>query len=298
MNTAEKGVDERGDKSAVRDKNLWLDKNVRRILLDERYAGVQVSGKTKKTGVGSLRSVPVPESEWIRVENAHEAIVPREVFELAQAVVRRFHKTGSDKRRSLFAGKLRCGHCGHALDLYNGSDPYYVCYDGRVAGDGKCFNGRIYVGDLKDIVLSSIRVEAEKALDARRRLLREAKRETLSGKNAVNELKKLAFQCERLRQRIFTLYEDYADGKISSDEYRSSKTDCSNELVGAESRIEELNRLLDSGSGKQRSINDIPLLTRISGASDVTEEMVGMIDRIVVFDAEHIEICFTFGDVI
>lgn len=292
-----KGLALRGDHSAVREDNLWMDNNVRRILTDERYTGVQVSGKTVKKCVGSPRSVPLPESEWIRAENAHEPVVSREVFDRAQAVVRRFHKTTAEKRRSMFAGKIKCGHCGHALDLCNSKDPYYVCYAGRLTEESRCFDGRLYVRDLKEYVLSAVKTEIKKALDVRQKRLRDMKRKTQAVNNGLNEAKKLASQCEQTRRRIFALYEDYADSKISMDEYSALKAKWSKDIEQAEARIAELNRRLDSGD-KREQADDIPLLRRILDAGDVTKEMAGLIDRIVVYNAEHMEICFTFGDVL
>jgi len=290
-----KGLTLRGNTAAVRDANLWLDNNVRRVLTDERYTGIQVSGKTKKPCVGSNRPISVPESEWIKVPDAHEAIVPLEVFEQAQRVIRRFRMPKTEKRHVLFAGKLKCGHCGHALDYCKTKNPYYVCYSGRLTDDYRCFTGRLYVSDLKELVFSAVRTETEKAQDAKRRSDRKAKA-ARPLREAAAELKKLSLQAGQLRRQGFTLYEEFMDGRIDKDEYMADKEKYTQELSRTENRIAELNRILDNKGDKKETAEHLSLLTRLVDAGDVTEDMVSLIDRIVVYDEEHIEICFTFGD--
>lgn len=297
MYRREKGYTLRGNKSAVRENNLWLDKNVRRILTDERYTGVQVSGKTTKKCVGSLNFVALPESEWIKAPGAHEAIISPELFARVQAGIARWQKKGKDKRRSLFAGKTKCGHCGHALDYADCKEPYYICYDGRLTEAARCWDGRLYIGDLKEYVLSAIKTEAKKALTSKQRFMRDALQKARSAKNALAEIKKLNLQSEQAQRRLFVLYEDFTDGKIDAEKYAALKSGISKELKQAKAMIEELNRRLD-GAETHASADDISLLQRIIDASEVTEEIVGMIDRVVVYDAEHIEISFTFRDMV
>ncbi len=66
----------------------WSRTTVSRILQNEMYTGVMVQGRRRKLSYKSDRLVSVPEGEWFRVENTHEAIITREDFEKARAIMK------------------------------------------------------------------------------------------------------------------------------------------------------------------------------------------------------------------
>ena len=66
---------------------LWPDSSVRRILRNEVYIGNMVQGKTTISyKISKCRTLP--KSDWIVVEDTHEAIIDRETFEKAQSRTR------------------------------------------------------------------------------------------------------------------------------------------------------------------------------------------------------------------
>lgn len=66
---------------------LWNKGTVSRILHNEMYAGTLIQGRRRKLSYKSRRSVKVPPEDWVRIEHAHEAIVPPDVFAKAQALL-------------------------------------------------------------------------------------------------------------------------------------------------------------------------------------------------------------------
>lgn len=287
----------RGTHSAVGEVNLWQDKNVRTILRDERYMGMQVSGKTRKPKPGSRNTVCLPESEWIKVPGAHDGIISADIFATAQAAITRFTKTGKRKCNALFARKVGCGICGHALEYAHRKDkPFYFCGSHSIDPDSKCFTGRLAVADIKAAVLPAIKIEAAKVLDMRQKRRNTASK-GMGDKDAVLlETKRLTAHTARLERQGIALYEEFADGRLDRDTYLAAKAGCAIELVRAESRLAELNAMLviqDTGSAIPK---DEAILQRVLAADDVTDEILALIERIVVYGQEHIEIRFTFGD--
>lgn len=72
----------------------WNARKVRYLLRREVYAGVHIGGLTRQLGIGrgSARR-ETPPSARIRVEDAHEPLVPRPLFDAAQKVIgRRSHE--------------------------------------------------------------------------------------------------------------------------------------------------------------------------------------------------------------
>ena len=69
-------------RSALKNTNaaLWSSPTVYQILHDQVYIGNMVQGKHKKISYKSEKTIWLPKSQWIVVENTHEAIIEREMF--------------------------------------------------------------------------------------------------------------------------------------------------------------------------------------------------------------------------
>lgn len=90
----------------------WQDSTIARILENPDYIGIQVCCKTHKPSYKSDLVVEVPEEERYRVEQAHEPIIDREIWEIVQrarANKRRPTKLGE---MDMLAGLVQCADCG------------------------------------------------------------------------------------------------------------------------------------------------------------------------------------------
>ena len=88
-------------------QNSWTSRTVRNILEQEIYTGKLVQGKTDTI---AHKQTPRDKSEWIVVENTHEAIISQELFDKAQvrlALLKNKHsqKTSTPYTENLFKGK-------------------------------------------------------------------------------------------------------------------------------------------------------------------------------------------------
>jgi DNA invertase Pin-like site-specific DNA recombinase len=77
----------RGAHKTTKDRIYWTGSSVLKIIRDERYTGVMVGSKARKANPGSRKTVALPESEWIRVPGAHEAIVSAAMYREANEAV-------------------------------------------------------------------------------------------------------------------------------------------------------------------------------------------------------------------
>lgn len=65
----------------------WHAKTVLRILRDETYTGTLVQGKTRRPNWRLRTALPVPQEDWHRTPNAHEAIVDSTSFAQVQDLI-------------------------------------------------------------------------------------------------------------------------------------------------------------------------------------------------------------------
>lgn len=118
----------------------WSATTIIRILQDETYTGTLVQGKQGTPHYKIKQMEQRPASEWVRVPDAHKALIARQDFELVQRI------KGLDTRTSpnedtvyLFSGILICGCCGSRMtrktNRANGKEyHYYYCPTGKKKG--------------------------------------------------------------------------------------------------------------------------------------------------------------------
>lgn len=118
----------------------WSATAIIRILKDETYTGTLIQGRQGTFNYKIKDVVDKPQSEWKRAEDAHEAIVSKQDFDLAQRIMRLDTRTapGSDAVY-LFSGILICGCCGARMTRktvpYKGKAYYYYyCPTGKKRG--------------------------------------------------------------------------------------------------------------------------------------------------------------------
>ncbi|MCL2165364.1 MAG: recombinase family protein [Oscillospiraceae bacterium] len=98
---------------------VWNDKTVRVILKNEVYIGHTVQNKAKKVNYKLDKQVNLPSSQWIKVENTHEPIIPLEDFQAVQALLEKKSHPNKGGTMHLFTGFVFCGHCGTPYSYTN-----------------------------------------------------------------------------------------------------------------------------------------------------------------------------------
>ena len=90
----------------------WTSDMIRKIVDDKTYIGCMVYGKTRIPDPGTGKEAAVPRDQWKVMENHHEPIVSKEVFEKAQSLQIRYTKKSKfDRETTLLGGYVKCGNC-------------------------------------------------------------------------------------------------------------------------------------------------------------------------------------------
>ena len=301
----------------VDDIPLWRMANVSKILRDERYTGKLITGTKKRMTVGGRKTKPVPKSDWIVIPNAHEPIVSQENFDKVQELRGPYNQRSIKKvNANIFAGKIFCGHCRHALRRYGGLEPKYICQSHRETQNKKCLPDEIYEVLLKDIVLTAVKQEVSlvTAIKQEVSLVTAAKQEVslaYSAKrqaeefngmlhreceNQSGEIKRLSDDVRRLKNNRESLFEDYSDGRITKEQYVLTKSAQADKIRQIESDIVRLSDKLFKQNQNTWHNERHEMLKPFDNLSEVTPEMTALVDGIYVFDSTHIEIKFSFTD--
>ena len=136
----------------------WVKDTIRHMIRNPHYAGYVEFNKIKTTqflenGKVVTKKITQPDEEVIIAEGKHEAIISRETWEKAKAMVARNPRVNHEKElKNPFSGIAVCKNCGLALRLH----PYKVAEDRMECKQRpKCYKSVKY-GAFYDAVLFAL----------------------------------------------------------------------------------------------------------------------------------------------
>lgn len=282
-------------------KAVWSHVSVRRILKNEIYLGVMIQGKRTTPNYKTKTVVTKAESEWLRVEGTHEAIISVRDFELVQELLRDdTHCRAGDITVPVYAGRIYCGDCGAAAVRktvsYAGKRyVYYVC-NANKHDKTVCSRHSIREDILGQVIYQTVRHQIDLLLDVDKAL---RQFENLSWEK--HKLKQLDASIEIQEEVVrknntlrLGIYEDLRAGLLDRSEYESLKKELAERIAEATAAIEKLNKekreILD-GVSKQQSW--IEQFRQYENVTELTRPMViHLIERINIFEDSNIEIVF------
>ena len=282
-------------------KAVWSHVSVRRILKNEIYLGVMIQGKRTTPNYKTKTVVTKAESEWLRVEGTHEAIISVRDFELVQELLRDdTHCRAGDVTVPVYAGRIYCGDCGAAavrktVSYAGRRYVYYVC-NANKHDKTVCSRHSIREDILGQVIFQTVRHQIDLLLDVDKAL---RQFENLSWEK--HKLKQLDASIEIQEEVVrknntlrLGIYEDLRAGLLDRSEYESLKKELAERIAEATAAIEKLNKekreILD-GVSKQQSW--IEQFRQYENVTELTRPMViHLIERINIFEDSHIEIVF------
>lgn len=93
----------------------WTTAQVKHILSDEVYIGHSAHNCQSNISFKNKKKVRKPKEEWYKVENTHEPIVSKELWEQVQSHIQSRKRPKKDGETQIFAGLLKCADCGWGL---------------------------------------------------------------------------------------------------------------------------------------------------------------------------------------
>lgn len=276
-----------GREHATRNPNHpydWSSGTVARILENEDYIGNQISCKTHKISYKSDLVLSVPDEEQVRIDGAHEPIIPKELWDIVQEI--RAHKRRPTKmgEMDMLSGLVCCADCGHTHHLcrcgkWEESKYTYVCgtYHGH---KDECTPHTIKAVHLKMLVLHAIQ-----AVCASTKKDREAFLARLLSKQSKEAKKKIAEKRKDLEQAkhrlgeldgyIATSFEKLASGILTDEQFMLLGDRYNKEKEELESSIPVMERELDEAEKNVDSAYQfLAIVDRYTDIQELTPEIV------------------------
>ena len=223
----------------------WNGPTVSKILENEVYLGNTVNLKYTTISFKNKKKIERPESEQLRFEHTHEALVDKETWEIVREI--RAHKrrrTNMDEQ-DMFSGLVYCADCGSTMTLSRAhtmkeSQYNFTCQNHRKNGKDVCSPHYIRESVLAKVILNDIRwithfARQNEVLFAQHigmKRTREAQKEINALQKRIDADERRNAELTRLFKR---LYEDSALDRIPDEQYRI----LSNEYLSEQKRIRE-----------------------------------------------------------
>ena len=293
----------------VNPKAVWTAKAVTRILTNEVYTGVLVQGKQTTPNHKVKVRQEVDETDWIRVENAHESLIDRVLFDIVQNLMGRDTRTSPNETQVFpLSGLVYCGDCGHPMvrkiSRYTKKEKadtaqtygYFLCSE--KCGKGGCSWHRISENDLMGAVLGAVNLHIQKVLDVQEALkqIENAPSRQLMIQKYLERLSMKEEERKKAERLKIGIYEDLKDGLLDKEEYQKLKAEFDSRIAEADAAVKELKRQITELEGS-RSANApwMSYFQQFGRLEQLTRWAAAIIiNKILVYEDNRIKITFNF----
>lgn len=277
-------------------KTKWSAVAVKRILSNENYIGTLVQGKEEKVNYKVKKTVKKPKEEWTKVQDAHEAIVSKEDFEIVQDLLMIDTRAGGgEKKAHIYAGLLFCGDCMEPMirrvNRYKGKETVsFICSTKNKSGE--CTRHTISEETLNHLVLTGLRTQVSLFL-SKSRVLSSIEQMEVHFEEVVafdKEIERLHSEQDKYLGLRAGLYEDLKKQIITEDDFKNFREIYEKryqELQQAITRQEEtIKRLFKSGVTAGINLERMKTLMQVTELDRMT--LVSLVKRILVYEDKRV----------
>lgn len=239
----------------------WSNSHVLKILKNEKYVGDLVQKKTFTPDyLTHTKKYNYGEEELVVIENHHEPIIDRDLWNLVQSEINRRNRHGTlgarHSNRYVFSGRIKCGVCGASFisrqkKRKNGpAARYWSCYNAAMDGaqhpdpQGNtigCSIGRMLRDDqAMDILkqcLTSLRMNCNWVIQRVAGITLEAIQAGESG--TAGNTERLEFEINQLMKKKEDVLEAFFSKSITKEEMRMMNARYDNQIDTLRSQLDD-----------------------------------------------------------
>lgn len=272
----------------------WSAKAVNRIIENEVYIGNTLQGKSITLNYKNKKQIGKEKEKWIRVENTHEAIVSKEVFAIANTMLKRDlnNSRGKDKI-DIFTGMLFCKECGSSLirrtvKYREREEVFYICskYNKEKSCSRHSIKEETLIKAMSKIIKSYIEFNEKlyskvQLIDINRNLK----------DNQIPILKREKAMTEEL---LSSLYLDLKEDVINKEEYQLFRKNYMEKLTKIDESIQyRLKRQEDTKYKIDENKSWIIDINKYKNLSEIDRlSVVMLIDKIFIAEDKTIDVRF------
>lgn len=267
----------------------WSSGSVSKILENEVYLGHTVNLRYTTISFKNKKRVVRPESEQLRFEHTHEALIDETTWKIVQEIRQHKRRRTNMDEQDMFSGLVYCMDCGSTMTLSRAhtmseSQYNFTCENHRKNGKDVCSPHYIREKILAAVVLDDIRRITHFARQNEVRFAQHiGMRRSKEAQKEINALQKRIDADTRREAELTTLfkrlYEDSALERIPDEQYRV----LSNEYLAEQKQIqEELPKLRAHQQELKESVANVARFIDMAKKYEQIEELTPEILRTFV----------------
>lgn len=286
---------------------VWSVETVRNILHNQVYIGSMVLGKSRTEMYKNEKTKTLPQDEWTVIPNSHEAIIPIELFRLAQEKLSSRAGNCFAKKRDVevdyIFNNLYCGCCGLKLvkkyELNKSKHISTILYYCPAHSKGKqtdCSFKRIYQNRLKEIVFILLRNYISSADDIYEKCCN-AEQERLD--EIEKSINTYTYKLNTLKHLQTTAFDELMTGSIDDKTYKTIMKSYTNRVEQCNIRLSEITQTKKELKREFKRCKEwVEKLIAYKDEIELTREMADVfVDKVVFYNQKSLEIFFKFSDV-
>ena len=284
--------------------NKWNSKTIYDILTNRIYIGDLVQNKRNKVNYKVKKVVRNNPKDYIIVENTHEAIIEKNIFNEVQRKLPKNVGRNEKKEQNLLDGLLYCGDCGHRISVQarrkKDNKHYTMCnYYRTYMKEHLCTTHSNNYDKLEQLILNNLKELCLKYLDKKK--VKESVIENCKNINTNNnekEIEILSKEINQINDNLDNIYIDKLNKTITEDQFNRVKNKLEIELDRKITRLNELKNISSEKTNEEKSNKKIEkFINKFLSMDTPSRELVSsLIDRIDIFEDKRIIISVPFAN--
>ena len=274
---------------------FWENKTIKNILKNEVYIGNTIQNKRSRISYKNRKIKSNPQEQWNIVENTHEPIIDRQVFNKVQKmiIVQKYNRN-EKKHKFLLDGLLFCYECKHKIGVRirkNGKLDMICNNYRRNSKLGVCTSHGFNYYELENQVLKYIR-QLFQNIDSKKIELAIQNNKTKYDYSKL--MKKLEAEVKLINVNIDKMYIDKLNGKLSEEMYERLFEKLQDEAKQKEKEYIELKEMSETTEENNSQEIEKVIKEFLSLEKPTPEIMKVIINRIEIHQDKQVDIFFNF----
>lgn len=215
------------DPNKYTQRREWTSAMICKMLRNCVYIGNTAQGKTTKVSFKSSITLSNAAEDWYVVENTHESLISKEMFNLVQNRSVSRKNPPKTEFKNIFSGIAKCMDCNRNMSTAGtrkkGSVANLVCGGYKLYGSNECTNHFIGYEEIYTTILRELRKQIALTVQEKQEILDALKKnEQMEGQcdsEKNKTLKNLNRRTAELDGIIKRLYEDNVCGNLSNERF-------------------------------------------------------------------------------
>ncbi len=292
----------RGMKSTA--YNLWCPRTIEEMLTNETYIGNMTQGRRRKINYKSKKEIRTPKEEWIIIENTHEAIIDKKIFDTVGELLKKNKNKPTGNNIMLLSGFMVCKECGHKIGINKSSDGkrYYThcSYYTAHSKYGLCTPHSLNYKKLENLVLEEIRKMCKEYVNSttfKDKIEESRKKNDIKVKKQV-EINILEKKIRTNNGYIDKVYEDKLNGNIDIEMFNRLTIKYKDEIISWKNKQKSIEKeifTLDKVDTDKERKDILEKINKYLALEKPTRALlVNLIDKMLISEDKTIEIHYKF----